>query len=116
MEKRNKVLVTGGAGYIGSHTLIELLEHTDTEVVSVDNFSNSDRTVFDRIEQITGRRVRNHEVDLCDRKAVARLLDMEKGVTGVIHFAAFKSVPESCRHRFTAQQHFITAGLKYAPC
>ena len=95
MEKRNKVLVTGGAGYIGSHTLIELLEHTDTEVVSVDNFSNSDRTVFDRIEQITGRRVRNHEVDLCDRKAVARLLDMEKGVTGVIHFAAFKSVPES---------------------
>lgn len=95
MEKRNKVLVTGGAGYIGSHTIIELLEHTNAEVISVDNFSNADRSAFDRIEQITGHRVRNHELDLCDKEAVARMLELETGIDGVIHFAAFKSVPES---------------------
>ncbi|HQW06057.1 MAG: UDP-glucose 4-epimerase GalE [Flavobacteriales bacterium] len=95
MEERNKVLVTGGAGYIGSHTIIELLEHTDAEVVSVDNFSNADRSAFDRVAKITGRQVRNHELDLCDPDAVLRMLEKEPGITGVIHFAAFKSVPES---------------------
>ncbi len=95
MGKRDKILVTGGAGYIGSHTMIELLEHTDAEVVSVDNFSNADRTVFDRIERITGQRVRNYELDLCDRAAVGRMMEQEQGIDGVIHFAAFKSVPES---------------------
>jgi len=95
MGKRDKILVTGGAGYIGSHTMIELLEHTDAEVVSVDNFSNADRTVFDRIERITGQRVRNYELDLCDRAAVGQMMEQEQGIDGVIHFAAFKSVPES---------------------
>ena len=48
------VLITGGAGYIGSHTIIDILENTDHEVVSIDNFCNSDKNTFDRIEEITG--------------------------------------------------------------
>lgn len=95
MVERSKVLVTGGAGYIGSHTIVELLQRWDGEVVSVDNFANSDPRVFDRIEMLTGRRVRNHAIDICDRSAVNGVFTQEKGVVGVIHFAAFKSVPES---------------------
>lgn len=95
MAKRDKVLVTGGAGYIGSHTIIELVERLGCEVVSVDNFANADPIVFDRIESVCGVRVRNHAVDLCDAAALERLLVAEPGITGVIHFAAFKSVPES---------------------
>ncbi len=93
--ENGKVLVTGGAGYIGSHTIIELLAAWKGEVVSVDHFGNSDPGVFDRIEAITGHRVRNHAVDLCDRVGVERVFVAEGDIAGVIHFAAYKSVPES---------------------
>lgn len=95
MGTGNRIVVTGGAGYIGSHTIIELLEHWDGEVISIDNFSNSDSATFDRIERITGKRVRNIPVDLCDRDALRRALSGEQGIAGIIHFAAYKSVPES---------------------
>lgn len=96
MERNNgKVLVTGGAGYIGSHTIIELLGAWQGEVVSVDHFGNSGPAVFDRIERITGRRVRNHAIDLRDAPAVERVFAAEGDIAGVIHFAAYKSVPES---------------------
>lgn len=95
MGTENKIVVTGGAGYIGSHTIIELLEHWQGEVVSIDNFSNSDPATFDRIERITGRRVRNISVDLCDQAALNSALSNERGIVGIIHFAAYKSVPES---------------------
>ncbi len=96
--KKKKILVTGGAGYIGSHTIIEILERTDFEVVSVDNFSNSSPVTFDRIERVCGRRVVNYEIDLCANGAAGRLAALESDVVGVIHFAAFKSVPESVAH------------------
>lgn len=95
MERTGSILVTGGAGYIGSHTIIELLAHWRGEVVSVDHFGNSQPAVFDRVERITGKRVRNHQVDLCDPVALDRMLDAEPDIQGVIHFAAYKSVPES---------------------
>lgn len=91
----DRVLVTGGAGYIGSHTIIELLARPGTEVVSIDNLSNADGSAFARIERITGRRVRNHTLDLCRAGEVDELIAREGPFTGVIHFAAFKSVPES---------------------
>lgn len=87
--------MTGGAGYIGSHTIVELLASRDVDVVSIDNLSNSDGSAFRRIERITGRQVRNHAIDLCDDAALERVLAQEAPFTGVIHFAAFKSVPES---------------------
>ncbi|MBX2971852.1 MAG: UDP-glucose 4-epimerase GalE [Flavobacteriales bacterium] len=94
-QNKTKVLVTGGAGYIGSHTIIELLGAWKGDVVAVDHFGNSSPAVFDRIERITGRRVRNHAVDLCDAAAVERVFAAEGDIAGVIHFAAYKSVPES---------------------
>lgn len=89
------IIVTGGAGYIGSHTIIELLDKTNYEVISIDNFSNSSIDTFDRIESISGTRVTNHAINLCDREAVFDCLSNIKNIAGIIHFAAFKSVPES---------------------
>lgn len=90
-----KILVTGGAGYIGSHTIIELIENTGCEVISADNYSNSTAKTFERIKEITGKTVKNHAIDLCDATAVQKMLEENKDIDGIIHFAAFKSVPES---------------------
>lgn len=91
-----KILVTGGAGYIGSHTIIDILESTDHEVVSIDNFSNSEPDTFDRIEKITGKRVKNYNIDLTDYERLKReFFLVEEGIEGIIHFAALKSVGES---------------------
>lgn len=98
LTSEDKILVTGGAGYIGSHTIIELLASRNAQVVSADSLVNSSLAVFDRIERITGKRVVNHHVDLCDGAAVGRLFAAEPGIKGVIHFAALKSVPESTDH------------------
>jgi len=95
MEQRNKIIVTGGAGYIGSHTIIELIENTNFEVISIDNFSNSSEVTFERIEAITGRKIKNHNINLCDQQEFYKVLETEKNCVGIIHFAAFKSVPES---------------------
>ncbi|MBI1838611.1 MAG: UDP-glucose 4-epimerase GalE [Flavobacteriia bacterium] len=89
------IIVTGGAGYIGSHTIIELIENTNYRIVSIDNFSNSYESTLDRIEEITGVRIHNYNIDLCDKEAINNVFEIEKNVIGIIHFAAFKSVPES---------------------
>jgi UDP-glucose 4-epimerase len=91
----NKILVTGGAGYIGSHTIIEIMEQTGCEVISADNYSNSTDKTFERIKNITGKTVKNYSIDLCDTNAVKRMMEENKDINGIIHFAAFKSVPES---------------------
>ena len=90
-----KILVTGGAGYIGSHTIIEVLEKTDWEVISADNFMRSSEKTFDRIKKITGKEVKNYNVDLCDPEKTRKIFSENKNIEGVIHFAALKSVPES---------------------
>lgn len=95
MVPKNTILVTGGAGYIGSHTIIELLETTKFNVVSIDNFSNSSEKTFDRIEKITGKRIHNHNIDICDMVALTKVFEEDESIVGVIHFAAFKSVDES---------------------
>jgi len=64
MSLKKTILVTGGAGYIGSHTIIELLETTSFNILSIDNYSNSTSTTFDRIERITGKKVFNHAIDI----------------------------------------------------
>ncbi|MCW3083767.1 MAG: UDP-glucose 4-epimerase [Bacteroidetes bacterium] len=95
MNSKKNILVTGGAGYIGSHTIIEILETADFNVISADNLSNASAKTFERIEQITGKKVHNYEIDLCDKKAVEQLFEKEKNIAGIIHFAAFKAVNES---------------------
>ncbi len=94
-KAKNTILVTGGAGYIGSHTIIDIIENTDWEVISADNYSNSSPDTFKRIRKITGKKIKNYEVDLCDSKAVKRIFKENNDISGIIHFAAFKSVPDS---------------------
>lgn len=89
-----KILVTGGCGYIGSHTIIDLLDN-NFEVVSVDNLVNSSAAVLDQVHKITGVQVQNYAVDLCDRTATNRIFEDHPDLTGVIHFAALKSVGDS---------------------
>lgn len=89
-----KILVTGGAGYIGSHTLVELIAN-GYEVISIDNLSRSKADVFDGIKKITGQMVKNYPVDLCNKTDVREVFQSENDILGIIHFAAYKSVPES---------------------
>ena len=92
---KNKILVTGGAGYIGSHTILEIIDKTDWDVISVDNYVNSNEETFDRIEKISGKRVKNYNIDLRNLLSLKRLFEDESGINGIIHFAALKSVGDS---------------------
>ena len=87
------VLVTGGAGYIGSHTVVQLLED-NREVVIVDDLSNSSPKVIDRIEAITGKRPKFYEVNILDEEKMEEIFK-ENEIDSVIHFAGFKAVGES---------------------
>ena len=90
----HKVLVTGGAGYIGSHTTVELME-AGFEVVIVDNLSNSNKDVLDGIAKITGKMPIFEQFDVCDQKKLQEFLSRHKDISAMIHFAAFKAVGES---------------------
>lgn len=90
------ILVTGGAGYIGSHTICELHQHHH-ELLVIDNFSNSTPAVFNRIEQITGKKTAFIEADIRDEVALDHIFK-QYAITDVIHFAGLKSVGESMQH------------------
>ena len=88
-----RILVTGGCGYIGSHTVVELLDE-NYEVVIVDNLCNSKKDVVDKIKTITGKEVKFYEEDVCDKKALQKIFKENK-IDAVIHFAGLKAVGES---------------------
>lgn len=90
-----KVLVTGGAGYIGSHTVVDLLDN-GFDVVVADNFSNSSPEVLERIKKITGRDFAFYQADVCDENKVREIFAKES-IDAVIHFAGLKAVGESCQ-------------------
>ena len=87
------VLVTGGAGYIGSHTCVELLE-CGYDVVVIDNLCNSNPKCLDRVEELTGKKVKFYEGDVRD-EALLRKIFTENDISAVIHFAGLKAVGES---------------------
>ncbi|WP_158990861.1 UDP-glucose 4-epimerase GalE [Mucilaginibacter sp. L196] len=89
-----KILVTGGLGFIGSHTVVELV-NSGYEPVIIDNLSNSDIKILDQLTKIIGYKPSFYQLDLCDEKAVKQLAEKEPDVTGIIHFAAYKAVGES---------------------
>lgn len=89
-----KILVTGGAGYIGSHTCVELCSAGYTPII-VDNFSNSERFVIDRIEELVNKKIQLIEGDCANEQFLYNELSKIDGIVGVIHFAAFKAVGES---------------------
>ncbi|PIE59201.1 MAG: UDP-glucose 4-epimerase GalE [Desulfobulbus propionicus] len=88
------ILVTGGAGYIGTHTCVELL-NLGHKITIVDNLSNSTEIAVKRVEDITGKKVAFHQVDLLDGQAVAKVFTTENKINAVIHFAGLKAVGES---------------------
>ena len=89
-----KILVTGGLGFIGSHTVVEL-QNEGFEVVAIDNLSNSSLSVLDGIEKISGKKPTFEKLDLRDKKSVQDFFKKYKDIAGVIHFAASKAVGES---------------------
>jgi UDP-glucose 4-epimerase len=92
-----KVLVTGGTGYIGSHTVVEL-QKEGYKVIIIDNLSNSDISVLDGITDITGVRPLFGEIDLCDSKELESFITSNQGIDAIIHFAAHKAVGESVQN------------------
>ncbi|HTO15468.1 MAG TPA: UDP-glucose 4-epimerase GalE [Edaphocola sp.] len=90
----SKILVTGGCGYIGSHTIVDLVENGH-EVVSVDNLSRGFKEMNDKVSSLLNKKIENFEVDLCDKDAAEKIFQAHPDLDGVIHFAAYKSVPES---------------------
>lgn len=91
-----KILVTGGLGYIGSHTVVELI-NAGYEPVIVDDLSNSSIKILDQVTKITGHRPVFHQLDLCDEHGVKNLAAAEPDISGIIHFAASKAVGESVK-------------------
>ena len=89
-----KILVTGGCGYIGAHTIVDLLEH-GFDVVSADNNSRSNENILEAVKKITGKTVKNYKVDLCIYDDTYAIFQENPDIVGIIHFAAYKAVGES---------------------
>ena len=103
------VLVTGGAGYIGSHTCVELLNHNH-EVIVVDNLSNSKKEAINRVEQITNRAIKFYEIDILNKRALDLVFRANK-IDAVIHFAGLKAVGESVEKPLMYYQNNITGAI-----
>lgn len=106
------ILVTGGAGYIGSHTCVELL-NAGYDVVVVDDLSNSSEKALERVEKITGRTLKFYEASLLDKDALKVIFDNEK-IDAVIHFAGFKAVGESVQKPLEYYENNIVGTLNLA--
>jgi len=106
----NHILVTGGAGYIGSHTCLELL-NDDYQVTVVDNLCNASRESLSRVEELTGKTIGFFEVDLLDQKALADVFAAEQTIDAVIHFAGLKAVGESMQKPLLYYQNNLTGTL-----
>lgn len=104
-----KILITGGAGYIGSHTCVQLLKN-GYDIVVLDNFSNSERKVIDLIKQITGKDFKSYDCDLLNKEQLHTIFN-ENDIDAVIHFAALKSVPESIAEPLRYYENNITGTL-----
>ena len=104
------ILVTGGLGYIGSHTCVELLD-AGFDIVVVDNLYNADISVKDRIEKITGKTFKFYENDVCDEAALEKIFSENK-IDAVIHFAAYKAVGESVQLPLKYYENNLTSTIK----
>lgn len=89
-----KIMVTGGCGYIGAHTIVDLIQN-GYEVISIDNNSKSSPDILNGVEKITGKKIKNYTVDLCVLDDTHAVFQENPGITGIIHFAAYKAVGES---------------------
>jgi len=115
-----KVLITGGTGYIGSHTIIEMIEAGKFTPICVDSCERSTPETIDRIEKITGVRVPFYKENICNKNALFRIFEEHPDIIGIIHFAAYKCVPESVekpleyyRNNLQSLENVLEACLKY---
>jgi len=110
-----KILVTGGCGYIGSHTIVDLLEN-GYEVISIDDQSRSTPYPLTGIQLITGKRVKNYKVDLKNFDETLAVFQENPDITGVIHFAAYKAVGESVEHPILYYENNIGSLISVLKC
>ena len=109
------ILVTGGTGYIGSHTVVELIQ-SGYDVIIIDNLCNSKICVLDRIEKITGTRPLFIECDLLDKDKLCKVFDDHSDIDSVIHFAGLKAVGESCSLPLKYYHNNLTGTLNLLEC
>jgi UDP-glucose 4-epimerase len=110
-----KILVTGGCGYIGSHTIVDLLEN-GFDVISVDNNSRSNPAILEGVEKITGKKVKNYRVDLCNFDDTFAIFQENTDIEGIIHFAAFKAVNESVEKPLLYFENNINSLINLLKC
>jgi UDP-glucose 4-epimerase len=94
LNTQSKIVVTGGAGFIGSHTVVELVK-AGFEPIIIDDFSNSEKRALAGIEQILGRKITHYQLNCAEKETFEYVFEKEKDIKGIIHFAAFKAVGES---------------------
>ena len=111
-----KILITGGAGYIGSHTIIEILENTNWGGISIDNYSSSSEKTYQRIEKITGKKVTYYNIDLTNLSLTEKVFQENTDIAGIIHFAAFKSVPESVENPLMYYHNNLNSLINILKC
>ena len=105
-----KLLVTGGAGYIGSHTTLALLRR-GFDVVVLDNFSNASPVALERVKKLAGKDLTIVGGDLCDRSVLQTVFQQNSNINGVIHFAALKAVGESTEHPLRYYQNNVGGSI-----
>jgi UDP-glucose 4-epimerase len=111
----SKILVTGGCGYIGSHTIVDLIQN-GFDVISADNNSMSNESILTGIEKITNKRVKNYKVDLCNFDDTYAIFQENNDISGIIHFAAFKAVGESVENPLLYYENNLTSLINILKC
>jgi UDP-glucose 4-epimerase len=110
-----KILVTGGCGYIGSHTIVDLVQN-GFEVISVDNNSRSNPAILTGVEKILGRKIKNYPVDLCNFDDTHAIFQENNDIAGIIHFAAYKAVGESVANPLMYFENNINSLVNILKC
>lgn len=110
-----KILVTGGCGYIGSHTIVDLIEN-GFDVISVDNNTRSNPAILEGVERITGKKVKNYRVDLCNFDDTFAIFQENRTIEGIIHFAAYKAVGESVEKPLMYFENNINSLINILKC
>jgi len=111
----SKILVTGGCGYIGSHTIVDLIDNGH-EVISIDNLSRGFQELLLGVNAIIGKTIKNYNIDLCNLEDLGAVFEENPDIEGIIHFAAYKSVPESVEKPLLYFRNNLTSLLNILQC